>query len=178
MSSPLTRALKTALILFEEEPIIVHPGLAELNHRRPIPENKGRRLKELLDDESLIQLGFGTSERVKTELIDAYGWPETREADGLNFLGGRSEKRVVIVSHHNFILSQLRDHFWGGVENCDPIHTVVSFDELGHPHVELHAMKHAWFCEASLDDKPIRVPVSHVKDEDVDKADEDIYLSH
>ena len=147
--SPLTRALKTALILFKKGPVVIHPGLAELSHQRnPIPENRGRSFGELLKDASLQKLGL-THARVTIDLIKDLGWPKPSPLDGFDFLRYREEERIVIVSHHNFIQSKLRGVFNEYVENCEPIYASVSFSETKY-HFEIHETPHHWCSTSGL----------------------------
>ena len=128
ISSPLTRALRTALIVYEDEKILVHPGFAELHEswHHQIPENLGRPLSQLLEDPSL---SFHGIERVDfTYLQD---WPNQKESYehlGLEFLATRSEKRFVVFTHHNWIINVLRHHSPRRVQNCCQVHVFLQYD--------------------------------------------------
>jgi len=141
LSSPLTRAMKTALIVFDGRPVVVHPGLAELNSHKPIPENKGRSLKELSKDESLANLGF--TNRVDLSEVDGT-WPlRTSDVDGIEYLRNRIEERVVIFSHHNYILHKIDGAPPHGIHNCSPVSCNVEYFATGH-RVKLSSGEHSW----------------------------------
>lgn len=55
VSSPLTRALHTALLGFSTKPILIHYDLAELGSK--VPENKPRNMKSVMKDLSDVVLG-------------------------------------------------------------------------------------------------------------------------
>jgi hypothetical protein len=163
LSSPLTRAMKTALIVCKKGPMIIHPGLAELNHRRPIPENRGRSVSELLKDDSLKDLGLDDI-RVSLDLARDLGWPESSPHDGVDFLRNRKETRIVIFSHHNYISNKLRGVYSGYVENCSPIFATVRFAGSKHS-IEVHDTPYSW-CLVSKTSvyRPLRT--SDVEDHD------------
>jgi len=141
LTSPLTRALKTALTAFRDDKVLAHPGFAELNDRRPIPENRGRTLEELLCDGDMLEMGL--EDRVDLSHVQALAWPSGSTIDGMEFLRERPEERVVIFSHHNYIQRQL-EHSLHYVPNCEPIHVIVDFYETSH-RVRLSDAQHRWW---------------------------------
>ena len=155
VSSPLTRALRTALIVFNEEEkrIVVHPGFAELNHRRPIPENKGRSVREILKDDSLIRLGLTT--KVDLSHAEDLDWPRSSTMDGLEFLRSRPETRIVCFSHHNYILRQFDTYLPYGVPNCEPIHAIIEFYASSGHRVRLAETPHAWCNPFEVEDEDL-----------------------
>jgi len=144
VSSPLTRALRTALALFPTAaPVIAHPGLAEVNSFETIPENVGRPWKRLMQDASLSGL-----ERVDASLVEASSWPHrltaegrpsSTAADAVAFLLVRPERRIVLVGHCNWAQDNIPGV--GYVRNLDPIHLVLRAGEF-----HLSSGKHDWFA--------------------------------
>ncbi|KAH9257808.1 hypothetical protein BASA81_003826 [Batrachochytrium salamandrivorans] len=160
--SPLTRAIRTAALLFPHDnvPILVHPGFAELNNvGSSIPENTGRALTELLQDET-VQPILSHPRVDSSRIANAEEWPPAadceREEDHvhtmLQFLMSRPEKRICVVTHHHFIYSLFPSHFLPKlrrshkaptrVRNCFPIHTVVS----SKPSIRIADEAHGWLC--------------------------------
>jgi len=133
VTSPLTRAITTAVLGFahrpEGIPLIVHPDCREVGGGTPIPENRPRTVRALKRDRYLCQLPA-------FEDLDFSLLPENWAKKGveeppvqtskkgnhegfLNWLRSLPQTRIVVVTHCNFITGLL-----GGIqhpENALPI---------------------------------------------------------
>ena len=131
VSSPLTRALQTAAIIFKNRAdtttIIVHFHIREIGSG--IPENQPRAIKAVLRDLPFITDGaFQEVESIDTSL-QPDNWPDVGsqidKADELaNFktwlYHERAEEIIAVICHHNVIVTLL-DGQMGRIDNCDPI---------------------------------------------------------
>lgn len=143
ITSPLTRAITTALLGFSRRPdgvpIIVHPGCKEIGSG--IPENIPRTVRELKNDNYLVQLpsfedldySFLPDDWAKpsstTTMNKSYTKSDkhSRHQEFLNWVRSLKQTRIVIVTHCNFITGLL-----GGIqhpENALPIECIL--DEKG-----------------------------------------------
>ncbi|GMH63558.1 hypothetical protein TrRE_jg8910, partial [Triparma retinervis] len=119
VTSPLTRAMHTALLGFgeiEEAPVIVDYDIREIGSR--LPENVGRDVRAVLRD---LRAGEGFLGRLDYETRKPEGWPgEGGEGEGkregraervrgvMRDIAGMEEISVVaVVCHHNVIQSIL-----------------------------------------------------------------------
>lgn len=185
--SPLTRAIRTAALLFprEDVPILVHPGFAELNNAgSSIPENTGRALSELLQDETVAPI-LSHARVDSSRIASAEEWPPAadceREEDHVHtmllFLMSRPEKRICVVTHHHFIYSLFPSHFLPKlrrshkaptrVRNCFPIHTVVS----SKPSIRIADEVHGWLRVASP--PPTTTTTTVEKDKEEEEEEEE-----
>jgi broad specificity phosphatase PhoE len=114
VSSPMSRALNTALLGFPEKHIIVHYDLKELGSK--IPENRPREMQEVLKD--LQHLVDERNERttldVKSLLPEGWPWrysrPNVKGNDHLRrvfqwLYHERDESTMAVVCHYNVIRS-------------------------------------------------------------------------
>ena len=137
--SPLTRALRTALLGFRhlsrenDVPFICYPGLKERGSK--VPENWPRSLKKILKDEpELVELKVEFS-LVPPEWPDQpvpdTEWPDQPVPDTatlgllIPFLLSRSEQKIVVVAHSN-VIKCLLPRLGGSVNNCAPIVCTLS----------------------------------------------------
>ena len=137
VTSPLSRAITTALIAFRdhpEVPMVVHPGCKELGSS--IPENRARSVNELKRDPQLA--GLPRFDDLNFDMLPA-GWPiqidqsesqnvlrksrhraksEKKKPDFLYWLASQPYQRIAVFTHHNMIVSMLGEV---KVENAFPI---------------------------------------------------------
>lgn len=154
LTSPLTRALLTASILFKETredlhvPVFVLPMLAEVNSNphRGIPENTGRRIEELYADANVAD--FLSHPNVDLSHVLDSTWPHIekhtryRNQEILSMILSRPEPRIVVVAHCNvihelFVDSRMKPET---VANCTPIHAHVTSTMIS-----LCESEHEWF---------------------------------
>jgi broad specificity phosphatase PhoE len=117
ISSPLTRALHTALLAFQDKNILVNYDLREIGSK--VPENNPRDMKLVLRD-----LGSTLSQRDETVTVDADSlrpkdWPrdyspsvvkKDRIRKVLHWIyKERPETTIAIVCHYNVIISAVVD---------------------------------------------------------------------
>jgi broad specificity phosphatase PhoE len=115
VSSPMTRALNTALLGFPETNIMVHYDLKELGSK--IPENRPREMQEVLKDLQHLIDGrndMATFLDVESLLPEGWPWRYTRpNVKGNDHLRRvfqwlyheREESTMAIVCHYNVIRS-------------------------------------------------------------------------
>lgn len=126
VSSPLTRALHTAVLGFEEEyPILVHYGLCELGGSK-IPENMPRLMKQVLADID------GSTATLDYTSLKPDKWPPTFDvmakrckslAQAMQYLyDDRPEQSIAVVCHYNVIRQIVEDAGSLRPENANPIH--------------------------------------------------------
>ena len=130
MSSPLTRALHTALIGFatrgEGVPLVVNYFIREVGSA--IPENQPRPidlvLRDLSSDADATRL-----EEVDYKSLMPANWPEdaggrSEKAEKMDefveWLCGRPETKIAVVCHHNVIQALLKSKKVD-IENAVPI---------------------------------------------------------
>tara|TARA_Y100000389_G_scaffold105375_1_gene102272 strand:+ start:504 stop:1121 length:618 start_codon:yes stop_codon:yes gene_type:complete len=111
--SPLTRAIQTAIIAFDniDIPIICHPYLKEVGGSK-LPENHFRGVVNLLNDKNLQS--YSLFDKIDISLITSE-WCNSYEANNaprkvtylsdklLKWLLERPEKRILCVTHYNVI---------------------------------------------------------------------------
>ena len=111
--SPLTRAIQTAIIAFDniDIPIICHPYLKEVGGSK-LPENHFRGIVNLLNDKNLHI--YSLFDKIDFSLITSE-WSNSYEANNaprkvtylsdklLKWLLERPEKRILCVTHYNVI---------------------------------------------------------------------------
>jgi len=128
VSSPLTRALHTALLGFRSHrsstpSLLIHYDLAELGSR--VPENMPRSIEQVLQD-----LGHDGTDVDSTSLKPPT-WPNISYDSKLNRTNAirramqylhedREEQCIAVVCHHNVIREILEDNSVRP-ENADPI---------------------------------------------------------
>ena len=134
--SPLTRAIQTAIIAFDniDIPIICHPYLKEVGGSK-LPENHFRGVVNLLNDKNLQS--YSLFDKIDLSLITSE-WCNSYEANNaprkvtylsdklLKWLLERPEKRILCVTHYNVIKNIL-----GGVEeiNNTKIFTCLLYED-------------------------------------------------
>jgi broad specificity phosphatase PhoE len=113
VSSPLTRAVHTAMLAFVGLPMVIHYDLAELGSK--VPENTPRSLAEVLKD-----LKRDCSGSVDTITYKPEGWPyinqhesgihkQQRVLRAMRTLAQRPEQTIAIVCHFHVIRAILQD---------------------------------------------------------------------
>ena len=121
VASPLRRAVRTALLAFEEFPIIVHPAVVERGSG--VPENMPRSA-------DVLEAEFPAS--VDLSLLRTDGWPRKQTEEDLaqfvNWLSSRPEQKIIVVCHQNTIVKLTRAG--GQVPNCMPIECTIEGDWL------------------------------------------------
>ena len=117
-------------------PFICHPNLAEYGR---IPENQGRQIKtvckSIQNELHYLPPSYSNAvEQIDFTLLPST-WPNTRSQqnqkqkgssvqDFLVWLHERSEINIIVICHHNVIMSLLRRQI-RRVENCVPIQCVM-----------------------------------------------------
>jgi broad specificity phosphatase PhoE len=116
LSSPLTRALQTAVIAFPTKPVMVHYDLREFGGKTIIPENTPRKMKDVLSD---LQ-GIIVHENLDAETLQPERWPRDHDTppkvirrdhirEVFQWIGGRPEMCVAVVCHYHVIRAALED---------------------------------------------------------------------
>jgi hypothetical protein len=133
VSSPLTRALKTALLGFPRKDILVNYDLREIGSR--VPENKPRAIEDVMDD-----LGHLVGPRPDCFMLDVTSlkptdWPRDtspnvlkrdRVRKAFQFLyREREETSIAVCCHYNVICSAVVDSPQLRPENAVPISCVL-----------------------------------------------------
>lgn len=133
VSSPLTRALKTALLAFPEKNIIVNYDLREIGSR--VPENQPRAIDKVIDD-----LKDLVSHRPECLMLDVTSlkpsdWPRDVSPSVLKrdrirkvfqyLYREREETSIAICCHYNVIRSAVVDGPQLRPENALPINCVL-----------------------------------------------------
>jgi broad specificity phosphatase PhoE len=129
LSSPLTRALHTALLAFPSNDVLVHFDLREVGSN--VPENVPRRMKEVLKDLELY-----VSERDESLLLDVNSlqpadWPRDYSPSVIKrdrirrvfqwLYKERPESTIAVVCHYNVIRSAVIDGEKLRPRNATPI---------------------------------------------------------
>ena len=157
--SPLTRAIATCVLglghlsetcaMMEDDetmseesasiPFICHPDLAETGGR--IPENIGRPLKQVKKDikKNLnhISPSYAAVDSIDFSLVPS-SWPNRSQGYVqyfMEWLSQRPEQNIVVVCHHNIILSLLGYRI-DRVSNCVPIRCVMNDGDVRMLHLE------------------------------------------
>lgn len=117
VSSPMTRALNTAVLGFSTHDILVHYDLRELGSR--IPENMPRPMNQVLKDirnDTLERERNGVA--IDVESLHPHGWPNphsnTPRHDRIRMAfrwlyTDREEQIIAVVCHYNVIQEVLSD---------------------------------------------------------------------
>lgn len=131
ISSPMTRALHTALLGFQNHDIIVHYDLREMGSK--IPENIPREMKDVLDDLEPIlnERNDDKSVKLDVETMQPDGWPwryspNVKQRDLVReafrwMYRERNEDVIAVVCHYNVIRSSLSNGNSIRPENATPI---------------------------------------------------------
>ncbi|CAJ1938926.1 unnamed protein product [Cylindrotheca closterium] len=136
ISSPLRRALHTAVLGFDDQQdILVHYDLCEIGSR--IPENTALPMDQVL--KSLKKDLRNRSGAIDTESLQPKGWPKTARSPNISkkerienafrwLYQERSEKCIAVVCHYNVIRSMLTHHYQCNVtpENAIPIKCLLT----------------------------------------------------
>jgi broad specificity phosphatase PhoE len=126
VSSPLTRALHTAVLGFAEKPILIHYDLAELGCR--VPENTPRKMKLVLNDVD------DARHEIDSTTLQPSHWPHTFDRKprairtAMEYLySDRQETCIAVVCHYNIIRALLSP---ASVQpdNADPIRCLLHWD--------------------------------------------------
>eukprot|EP00980_Cylindrotheca_fusiformis_P002625 scaffold618_cov130-Cylindrotheca_fusiformis.AAC.29 len=114
VSSPLTRALNTAILGFPNRDILVHYELREVGSR--IPENTPRSMKKVMQD---LHSDLGTGVDIDIGSLQPANWPNALPSnvskhDRLRaafewLYDARAEKNIAVVCHFNVIRSLIQD---------------------------------------------------------------------
>jgi broad specificity phosphatase PhoE len=116
LSSPLTRALQTAVTAFPTKPVMVHYDLREFGGKAIIPENTPRKMKDVLSD---LQ-GIFVHENLDAVTLQPERWPRDHDTppkvirrdhirEVFQWIGGRPETCVAVVCHYHVIRAALED---------------------------------------------------------------------
>lgn len=136
VSSPLTRAVHTAMLGFVGRPIVIHYDLAELGSK--VPENTPRSMTDVLKD-----LKHDCSGTIDTITYKPEGWPHVNQHEsGLNkqqrvlramrTLAQRPEQTMAIVCHFHVIQAILQD-LTLRPENATPMSCILHPDGRVEP---------------------------------------------
>lgn len=116
VSSPLTRALHTALLAFSDKNILVGYDLREIGSK--VPENTPRKIKEVLQDSADL-LSSRDSATMDVDTLQPPDWPrdyspavvkKDRLRKFFHYLyHSRSETTMAVVCHYNVIRSVVSD---------------------------------------------------------------------
>eukprot|EP00526_Cylindrotheca_closterium_P012455 CAMPEP_0113615172 /NCGR_PEP_ID=MMETSP0017_2-20120614/7560_1 /TAXON_ID=2856 /ORGANISM="Cylindrotheca closterium" /LENGTH=463 /DNA_ID=CAMNT_0000524393 /DNA_START=75 /DNA_END=1466 /DNA_ORIENTATION=+ /assembly_acc=CAM_ASM_000147 len=135
ISSPLRRALHTAVLGFMDQDILVHYDLCEIGSR--IPENMPLPMGQVL--KSLKKDLRNRSSTIDTESLQPKGWPDNvpprsiskkeRIENAFRWLyHERSEKCIAVVCHYNVIRSMLMQNTYSNItpQNAMPIKCLLT----------------------------------------------------